>query len=260
MDNEKNSSESLKEPPSPGRPPIELQQCIEELLRYTIASSVAGNLEADIGLSDDFCANLLNEDSSNSTAPLYQTLAASIYRLISSESISRSDSDAMVMNKTCSLKQEEEEFDFKLVREKGCELLNMLETTDFELHVQEPFFSHLKSGEKTIEGRCATDHYKKIEVGASILFNKCLLLQVQDLHYYASFREMLEAEPLYKVLPGVETIEEGIQVYRNFYSEEKEMSNGVLAICIKKPMWQPYLAMASIISVIIPYIQLLLKT
>ncbi|CAH9122457.1 unnamed protein product [Cuscuta epithymum] len=127
-------------------------------------------------------------------------------------------------------------------------IMQMLETADFELHVQEPFFTYLKSGDKTIEGRCATDQYKKIEVGASILFNKCLLLQVQDLHYYASFREMLEAEPLCKVLPEVETTEEGVQVYRNFYSEEKEMSNGVLAICVKKPMWQPYLSMASIIS------------
>nr|GMD90854.1 Zinc finger protein like [Ipomoea batatas] len=124
-----------------------------------------------------------------------------------------------------------------------------MNTVDFELHVQEPFFSHLRSGEKTIEGRCALGDYNKIEAGASILFNKCLVLQVQDVHHYASFREMLEAEPLSKVLPGIKSTEEGVQVYRNFYSEEKERSNGVLAICVTKPVSQPYLSMASIISV-----------
>nr|GLL47757.1 60S ribosomal protein L38 [Ipomoea trifida] len=40
----------------------------------------------------------------------------------------------------------------------------------------------------------------------------------------------------------------GVQVYRSFYSEEKERSNGVLAICVTKPVSQPYLSMASIIS------------
>ncbi|XP_012833065.1 PREDICTED: uncharacterized protein LOC105953929 [Erythranthe guttata] len=38
-------------------------------------------------------------------------------------------------------------------------------------------------------------------------------------------------ESLAKVLPGVPSIEEGVQIYRNFYSEEKERLNGVTAIC-----------------------------
>lgn len=32
---------------------------------------------------------------------------------------------------------------------------------------------------------------------------------LQDVHHYASFREMLEAEPLSKVLPGIKSTEEG---------------------------------------------------
>lgn len=32
---------------------------------------------------------------------------------------------------------------------------------------------------------------------------------LQDVHHYASFREMLESEPLSKVLPGVKSTEEG---------------------------------------------------
>ena len=38
---------------------------------------------------------------------------------------------------------------------------------------------------------------------------ECMFINWQDVHRYASFSEMLGAESLTKVLPGVETIEEG---------------------------------------------------
>lgn len=44
---------------------------------------------------------------------------------------------------------------------------------------------------------------------------------------------MLEKEGLENVLPGVKSIEEGIQVYRRFYDEEKEKKYGVVAIEIE---------------------------
>lgn len=88
----------------------------------------------------------------------------------------------------------------------------------------------------------------RIELGSSILINKCLVLQVQDVHHYHSFPEMLEAESLKEVLPGVDTTEEGVQVYRRFYSEEKERSNGVLAISVKKLVSQPSINLSSMLS------------
>lgn len=135
-----------------------------------------------------------------------------------------------------------------LIVNAGIELSNMLEAVEFELHVQEPFFSQLRAGQKTVEGRCATGNYNRIVPGSLLLFNKCLLLQVQYVKRYSSFSEMLEIETLENVLPGVETIEEGVQIYRKFYSEEKEMSNGVLAISVSRPASQPYISMANLLS------------
>ncbi|XP_061947366.1 uncharacterized protein LOC133670769 isoform X2 [Populus nigra] len=57
----------------------------------------------------------------------------------------------------------------------------------------------------------------------------------------------LQAESLEKVLPGVKTVEEGVKIYRKFYAEEKEVSNGVLAICVSKVAAQPCLSLASIL-------------
>ncbi|PKI63816.1 hypothetical protein CRG98_015800 [Punica granatum] len=61
---------------------------------------------------------------------------------------------------------------------------------------------------------------------------------------------MLEGEGLSKVLPGVNTFEDGVQIYRRFYMEEKERDNGVLAIDILKSSHQPYISVARIISVL----------
>lgn len=41
----------------------------------------------------------------------------------------------------------------------------------------------------------------------------------------------------------------GVQVYRKFYSEEKERSNGVLAISVKKLVSQPSIDLGSMLSV-----------
>ncbi|XP_041993922.1 uncharacterized protein LOC121744447 [Salvia splendens] len=59
---------------------------------------------------------------------------------------------------------------------------------------------------------------------------------------------MLEVENLENILPGVSSIEEGVQIYRNFYSEEKERSNGVLAICVQVSTSQLRVIAASILS------------
>ncbi|XP_017975205.1 PREDICTED: uncharacterized protein LOC18602432 [Theobroma cacao] len=250
----------MEQPPSsPGTNPVDLRNCVEELVKFTLHSQMNGTLEWDIGLSQEFCSSLLDHHSADpistianspgvSQNPLYIQLASALYEIITFGSLQASSK----CNKLASsyegsgLKQKEEWID--LVHKKGSELAEILKNINFELHVQEPFFTQLKDGLKTMEGRCAVGDYNRIASGALILFNKCLVLEVQDVHRYASFFEMLEAESLAKVLPGVETIDEGIQVYRKFYSEEKEMSNGVLAICVAKVAAQPYLSLARILS------------
>ncbi|TYI14220.1 hypothetical protein E1A91_A08G105500v1 [Gossypium mustelinum] len=203
----------MEQPSSPGTKPVELSNSIEELLKFTLKSHLNGTLGLDIGLSKQFCSSLLNHPS---TSP------------ISPNASSSSEASQNPLYKQLILKN-----------------------INFELHVQEPFFTQLKDGIKAVEGRCAVGDYNRITTGALILFNKCLVLEVQDVHYYASFFEMLEAESLAKVLPGVKTIDEGVQVYRKFYTEEKEKTNGVAAICVAKMAAQPYLSLARILSEII---------
>lgn len=246
----------MEAPSSPGVSPVQLKDCIEELLKFTLVSSIQGKLRT--GLSSDYCAHLLRDDPSNSIStdnevsggvppyPLYKRLASSLYQSIHSGALCTSYKDLTPVHEDVILRIKDEEWS-KMILEKGSALQRMLKEVDFELHVQEPFFSELNDGTKTIEGRCAVDNYKRIQAGHILLFNKCLMLQVQDVRKYSSFHEMLESESLARVLPGITSVEEGVKVYRNFYSEEKERSHGVLAICVQGPTSQLYSIVASIL-------------
>ncbi|XP_022955395.1 uncharacterized protein LOC111457433 [Cucurbita moschata] len=231
-----------RRPSSPGSSSVELGDCLEELLKFTLQSHIDGALEHDLGLSAEFCYHLLNDDlpRSNLDRPdiskLYNDLASTLWKSVSKAPCGSLDN------------LEDKEKCKELITQGGAELVNVLKTVNFELHVQEPFFTQLKDGLKTVEGRCAAGDYIRIQPGALILFNKCLLFEVQDVRQYPSFSAMLEAESLDKVLPGVKTLTDGVQIYRNFYSEEKEQSNGVLGIHVKKSAVQPSVILSRIIS------------
>lgn len=49
----------------------------------------------------------------------------------------------------------------------------------------------------------------------------------------------------------------GVQIYRKFYTEEKERSSGVLAIGVSKATIQLYISMASMLSVSVILVLLL---
>ncbi|KAL0387986.1 UNVERIFIED_CONTAM: hypothetical protein Sradi_2680400, partial [Sesamum radiatum] len=179
--------------------------------------------------------------------PLYKRLALSLYRSIHSGALCTAYKEVIPVHEDQSSENKEKEWN-KLIVGEGSALLQILKEVDFELDVQEPFFSQLRDGLKTIEGRCAVGKYKRFQSGHLLLFNKSLTAQVQDVRQYASFHEMLEAEGLSKVLPGVTSIEAGVQIYRRFYSEEEERSNGVLAVCVSIPTSQLYVITANILS------------
>lgn len=240
-------------------PLVKLSDCLEELMNFTLNSH--SHL---LNLSTQFCSTLLKHDPSSSSHshdslegvppyPLYKRLASALLRCMDSESFCSTgfnlDMMMMIINefeRPSMLKKHNEWH--KLIVEKGSEIVNVLKSVSFELHVQEPFFTQLKDGLKTIEGRCATSKYTRIESGNRILLNKSLVFEVQGVRRYPSFFDMLETESLGEVLPGIESVEEGVKIYRRFYTEEMEQTNGVLANTVSKLPVQPYTSLASLLS------------
>ncbi|CAO2821798.1 unnamed protein product [Amaranthus hypochondriacus] len=241
---------------SPGVSPVQLNNCLHDLLKFVLQSSVNGTLGFNLNLSADFCSGLLKHDDIDyytdftegvPSYPLYKSLASALEQWIVSGPFVSTSEDVPPLCEDQSFKEMKDNWN-KLISQKGSQLVDMLKSIKFELHVQEPYFTQLKDGMKIVEGRCAVGNYNRIQSGDIVFFNKCLMLAVQDVRHYSSFLEMLGSENLEHVLPGVGTIEEGEKIYRKFYTKEKEQLNGVLAICVCKPDSQPYFILCDIIS------------
>ncbi|XP_008645233.1 uncharacterized protein [Zea mays] len=229
-------------PQSPGVGGVPFSSCIGDLLRFVLSSHAAaypGDDTVAFPLSPSYCARLLNDGE------LFEKLEACIQQCLEE---GRLPGPPAVVGIPAEEEGPEERGWKLLLPEKGAELKRMYDAVEFELHVQEPYFTQLRAGVKKVEGRLATGNYNRITQGSLLLFNKCLLLNVEAVRKYNSFSEMLKGEKISNVLPGISSIVEGVKVYRKFYAEEKENSYGVLAISVSKPTSQPYITMNNILA------------
>ena len=106
----------------------------------------------------------------------------------------------------------------------------------YYIPVKEPWFSFICNGDKTIEGRLNKGIFSKFTIGDYVIFqnkNNSCKTQITNINEYKSFEKYLDSKGLEKTLPSVKTIEAGISVYRQYYSEGDEKKYGVLAIEIK---------------------------
>lgn len=110
----------------------------------------------------------------------------------------------------------------------------------FTLRLQAHFLTQVTLGKKTVEGRIFKPKYAHLSLGQTIRFeendhpNRFVDVRIAHLNKYSSFRNMLIKERLENCLPGVNSIEEGVQVYHSipdYMKEEREF--GVLAMGIK---------------------------
>ncbi len=110
----------------------------------------------------------------------------------------------------------------------------------------DPWFTHIKEKRKIVEGRLYSNKYSDLEVNDVIKLikpktntsdseNEFILLRIIKLVRYSTFEEMINKETIEKILPdnSVKTIEDGVNVYRQFYSKSLENKYGVLAIHIE---------------------------
>ncbi len=108
--------------------------------------------------------------------------------------------------------------------------------TTFNIHCDDPWFSYIRQGLKTVEGRKSTHSYKKIAPGDFINFSngeesfKALVTEVRQ---YDSIESYFLDVTLEKALPGISTIEQGLEIYYQWSSEESIKQYGFLGIFIE---------------------------
>jgi len=105
-------------------------------------------------------------------------------------------------------------------------------------HRAEPYFSFLKNGQKTIEGRLHKGWYRMVKPGDRIRVysedeSDSITTEVLGARRYATILEMLDREAQSKMLPDANTQEDGLAIYRKFYTKEDEEKYGMVAIEVR---------------------------
>jgi ASC-1-like (ASCH) protein len=106
----------------------------------------------------------------------------------------------------------------------------------FEKEVKEPWFSLIKLGNKPVEGRLNKGDFANMNVGDFILFinnelgfERKFKVQIKNISYYDNFKMYLENETLEKCLPGIDNIEDGLNVYYKYYKKSDELEYKIKA-------------------------------
>ncbi|CAF2094089.1 unnamed protein product [Brassica rapa] len=234
-----------------------LRDCMEEMVKFTLTHRV----DFDLELTGAFCSGLLSGDSlpaGDETVeafagvpeyPLYKPLALNLLKSIASGCFCGGFEKVSLGKEVIWLKEKEEEWR-KMIIQKGSELVNALKYVACELQVQEPLFSLMKDGVKTVEARCFEAEYDRLQQrGSLVMINKSLMFEVMEMHKYSSFNELLKAESPEKVFPGTTTLEEGMKMFKKLCDVDQEKkSNGVVAIHLSKSVSQPCVALSHILS------------
>jgi len=106
----------------------------------------------------------------------------------------------------------------------------------FNIHCADPWFSYIRKGIKTVEGRKKTHTYEKIRVGDQIHFTNgqdSFLANVIEIREYDSLEKYLEDVTLEKALPGTKSLAEGLSIYYQWSTEEQIRQYGFLGIFVK---------------------------
>ena len=106
--------------------------------------------------------------------------------------------------------------------------------------LQEPWFKYVKNGDKIYEGRRWTAKVAAIQPGDRIVFTlsepvgpvggETVEKVVDEVFRFGTFEDALQTLPLEQVLPGVATVEDGVQIYLKYVSIETQYIDGVAMI------------------------------
>lgn len=113
----------------------------------------------------------------------------------------------------------------------------------YEITIKPEWFEYINNGQKTYEGRLFKGMFTQIGIDDIITWkyydkwnNKWFLCKTKvfALVKYPTFEVMLKTLGLRNTLPPIRTIDEGIALYKNFFSIADQRKYGVIAIGLEK--------------------------
>ena len=111
---------------------------------------------------------------------------------------------------------------------------------EFTKHISEPWFSLIKVGCKTCEGRLGKGDFAKMKKNDYVIFEnsdlgfaRTVRVKITSIHNYNSFIKYLETETVENCLPGIDNLDDGLKVYYKYFSKEDEEKYKVVAVRLK---------------------------
>lgn len=112
-----------------------------------------------------------------------------------------------------------------------------MNSRQLEKHCAEPWVSHLQSGVKQVEGRLKKGDFAELQAGDQVTWfdgDKRVPTRIVCIREYPSFLSYLSGEGVSNVLPGVDTIEKGLEIYYQYFTEQDRSMYPVLAIQVER--------------------------
>lgn len=114
---------------------------------------------------------------------------------------------------------------------------NLKDNKQITLSVRDPWLTYIEKGIKTVEGRTGNEEKFKNWIGKEVIFfnsKKKILVKVLDVHHYKTLYEYLDNEGFKNVLPGIPSYQEAVDIYHQFYDDEKiKNAGGMCGIVVK---------------------------
>lgn len=107
-----------------------------------------------------------------------------------------------------------------------------------DITLNDPWFDLVKTGQKQWEGRCFWKAARGYKIGDTLRIShhtrpeEPYCAKITDLRRFATFEEALQTLGLDQVLPRVETVEQGVEIYQRYVSLPTQQEFGVIMIKI----------------------------
>ena len=112
--------------------------------------------------------------------------------------------------------------------------------TTYEKHLSEPWFTLIKLGIKKVEGRLNKGEFSNMKkddiitfINSDLGFDRKYNVKIIKSTNYNTFYLYLKNETLNKCLPGIDTIDDGLNVYYKYYTKADEETYKIKALTLK---------------------------
>lgn len=104
-----------------------------------------------------------------------------------------------------------------------------------------PWFEYVRDGQKIYEGRRRTTITDLLNIGDILIINhhtdptnnNNFQVEITQFIHFKTFEDALNVLPLEQVLPSINSINDGIEVYKKYVSIPTQINDGITMIKIK---------------------------